>query len=152
MIRSKFSSVSTLDYLVAAVLTAVVPIAFAFSIYWFAPWGCDASEWLCLFPLSLIGVAPIGAICLPIMFRFNRQRRHPLPDGWLPFVFSVAVVSQVAMTVYSLWSLSDYMRRIFFYEVLIFPQGLATGAVVGAVFWSSLFMLDKRRARSHRVG
>lgn len=152
MIRSQFCSVGALDYVVAAVLTALGPIAFAFSIYWFAPWGCDANEWLCLFPLSLICVAPIGAICLPIVFRFNRQRRHPLPDGWLPFVVSVAVVSQVAVTVYSLWSLTDYMRRIFFYEVLIFPQGLATGAVVGAVFWSSLFMLDEIRARSHRGG
>jgi hypothetical protein len=150
MIRSQFSSVSALDYLVAAVLTAVVPIALAFSIYWFAPWGCDANAWLCLFPLSLIGVAPVGAIGLPIMFRLNRQRRHPLPDGWLFVVVSFAVASQVAVSVYSLWSLADYMRRIFFYEVLIFPQGLAAGAVTGAVFWSSLFMLDQKRARLQR--
>lgn len=150
MIRSQFFYVSTLDYLVAAVLTVVVPIALAYSIYWYAPWGCDASAWLCLFPFSLTGVAPIAATCLPILFRLNRQRRHPLPDGWLSVVLSVAIVSQVAVTGYSLWLLADYMRRIFFYEVLIFPQGLAAGAVTGAVFWCSLFMLNKRRSRLHR--
>ena len=149
MIRSKFFLVNALDYLFAAVLTAVVPIALAYSIYWYAPWGCDASAWLCLFPLSIIGVAPIAAICLPILFRLNRQRRHPLPDGWLLVVLSVAIVSQVAVTGYSLWLLADYMRKIFFYEVLIFPQGLAAGAVTGAVFWCALFMLNNRRSRLH---
>ena len=147
MIWSHFSSLGRFDYLIAAVLTAAIPIALAYSIYWFAPWGCDASAWFCLFPLALIGVAPIGAICLPILFRLNRQRREALPDGWLLVVVSVAVISQVAVTGYSLWSLADYMRLIFFYEVLIFPQGLAAGAVTGAVFWSSLFMLNKRRER-----
>ncbi len=149
MIRSQFLFVNALDYVVAAVLTAVVPIALAYSIYWYAPWGCDASAWLCLFPLSIIGVAPIAATCLPILFRLNQQRRHPLPDGWLLVVLSVAIVSQVAVTGYSLWLLADYMRQIFFYEVLNFPQGLAAGAVTGAVFWCSLFMLNNRRSRLH---
>ena len=149
MIWSQFSSVSKFDYIFAAVLTAVVPIAIAFSIYWFAPWGCDASAWLCLFPLSLIGVAPIGATFLPFLFRFNQKRRNALPNGWLVVIVLVAIVSQIGVSGYSLWSLADYMRRIFFYEVLIFPQGLAAGAVTGAVFWCSLFMLNKRRARLH---
>jgi hypothetical protein len=152
MIWSQFCSLSRFDYLIASVLTAAIPIALAYSIYWFAPWACDASAWLCLFPLSLIGVAPIGAICLPILFRLNQQRREVLPDGWLIVVVSVAVISQVAVTGYSLWSLADYMRRIFFYEVLIFPQGLAAGALTGVVFWCSLFMLNRRRARLRREG
>ena len=147
MIWSRFFSVSALDYLFAAILTATIPVVFAFSIYWIAPWGCETSAWLCLFPLSVIGVAPIAAICLPFLFRLNRQRRNPLPDGWLPVIVSLAVVSQVGVSGYSLWSLADYMRRIFFYEVLIFPQGLAAGALTGAVFWCVLFMLNKRRAK-----
>ena len=149
MIWSQFSAFRALDYLVAAILTAAIPIALAYSIYWLAPWGCDASAWLCLFPLSLIGVAPIAALCLPFLFRLNQKRRHALPDGWLLVIVSVAIVSQVAVTGYSLWSLADYMRRIFFYEILIFPQGLAAGALAGAVFWSSLFTLNKRRASLH---
>lgn len=150
MYRSHFSLVSVLDCLVAAFLTAVIPIALAYSIYWFAPWSCDASAWLCLFSLSLIGVAPIGAICLPILFRLNQQRRQTLPDGWLPVVVSVAAVSQVTVTGYSLWLFEDHIRRIFIYEILIFPQGLAAGAITGAVFWCSLAMLNTQRARLHR--
>ena len=150
MIWSHFSSLSKFDYSIAAVLTAATPIVLAYSIYWFAPWDCEASAWLCLFPLSLIGVAPIAAICLPILFRLNWKRREVIPDGWLPVVVSVAVISQVVVTGYSLWSLADYMSRIFFYEVLIFPQGLAAGALTGAVFWCSLFMLNKRRAKLRR--
>lgn len=150
MIWSHFRWLSRFDYLVAAVLTAAIPVALAYSIYGFAPWGCDASAWLCLFPLSLIGVAPIGAFCLPIVFRLNRQKRAALPDGWLPVVVSFAVVSQVGVAGYSLWSLADYMRRIYFYEVLVFPQGLAAGALTGAVFWCVLFVLNRRRARSRR--
>jgi hypothetical protein len=95
-------------------------------------------------------VSPIAATCLPILFFFNRQRRHPLPDGCLPVVSSVAIVSQAAVSGYSLWSFADYMRRIYFYEILIFPQGLAAGAVAGAVFWCSLFMLNDRRSRLSR--
>lgn len=150
MIWSRFCSVNTFDYLVAGASTAVVSIALAYSIYWAAPWGCDASAWLCLFPISLIGVAPIGAVCLPFLFRLNRKRSRPIPDGWLPFIVSVAAVSQLAVTGYSLWIFDDHMRRIFFYEVLIFPHGLAAGALTGAVFWYSLFMLNNRRARLHR--
>ncbi|MDU8946475.1 hypothetical protein [Ovoidimarina sediminis] len=150
MIWSRFCSVSTFDYLVAAVSTAVISVAIAYSIYLFAPWGCDASAWLCLFRISLLGVAPIGAICLPLLFRLNRQRHRAFPDGWLPFVVSVAIVSQVAVTGYSFWLFEDHIRRIFFYEILIFPQGLAAGAVTGAAFWCSLAILNKRRARLHR--
>lgn len=152
MIWSHFCSLSRIDYLVAAVLTASIPIALAYSIYWVAPWGCDTSAWFCLFPLSLIGVAPIGAICLSILFYLNRQRREALPDGWLPVVVSVATISQVAASGHSLWLLADYMGRIFFYEVLIFPQGLAAGALTGSVFWCSMFMLNRRRARLPRKG
>lgn len=147
MIWSRFCSVSTLDYLVAAFLTAVVSIATAFSIYWFAPWGCDTSAWLCLFPISLIGVAPIAAICMPILFSLNQRRPRALPDGWLPFVLSSAVVAQLVVTGYSLWLFEEHMRRNFIFEVLILPQGLAAGSLTGAVFWCSLFILNKRRGK-----
>lgn len=152
MIWSQFSKFNTIDYFIAALSTAVVSVAFAYTIYWFAPWGCDASAWLCLFPLSLIGVAPLGAICLPILFRLNLRRRRPIPDGWLPFISAVAAISQLGVTGYSLWLFDDRMRQIFFYEILIFPQGLAAGAMTGAVFWCSLYFLNNRRARLRRRG
>ncbi len=152
MIWSHFRSVSSLDYLIAAFLTAVVSLSIAYSIYLSAPWGCDANAWLCLFPISLIGIAPIAAVCMPILFGFNQRRRRTLPDGLLPFVVLVALVSQTMVTGYSLWHSEEHMRRIFFYEVLIFPQGLAAGALTSAVFWFALFALNRRREKLHGRG
>lgn len=148
MIWSPSSAISGGKYVFAGVLTAAIPVALAFTIYWSAPWACDASAWLCLFPLSLLGVAPVAALCLPIVFYLNRRRPHPLPDGWMPVVLLTGVVSQVLVTGYSLWLLEDYMRRVFFFEALIFPQGFAAGAVTGAVFWWSLALLSSSRTRS----
>src|SRR5512134_3231566 len=103
MTRSPDGDISTTDYLLAGVLTAVLPVALSFAIYWWAPWGCDASAWLCLFPLSLLGVAPIAALCLPIAFALNRRRHHPLPDGLMPVAVMTGVASQVLVTGYSFW-------------------------------------------------
>ncbi len=148
MIWSRSSIVTGSDCVIAGVLTAAVPVGLAFALYWLAPWGCDASAWICLFPLSLLGVAPVAALCLPILFHFNRRRRQPFPDGWLPVILLTGSVSQLLVTGYSLWTLADYMRRIFLYDALIFPQGFAAGATAGAVFWVSLALLGRMRKRS----
>lgn len=148
MNSSRFHGVTGVDLVIAGVLTAAIPVCLAFAIYWLAPWGCDASAWLCLFPLSLLGVAPVAALYLPILFHFNRRLRHPFPDGWLPVIVLTAGVSQLVVTGYSLWTLADYMRRIFLFDALIFPQGLAAGATTGAVFWASLALLCRMRKRA----
>ena len=139
---------ATRDYVRAGILTAVIPVALAFASYWLAPWGCDASAWLCLLPLSLLGVAPIAALCLPLLFYFNRRRLYPLPDGWFSIVLSTGVVAQGLVTGYSLWLAAPHIRRIFLFDVLVFPQGFVAGLIVGAVFWVSLIMFARSRQES----
>lgn len=122
----------------AGLLTAVVPVMLAFAAYWLAPWGCDANAWLCLLPISLIFVAPVAALCLPLLVVMNRRRPKPFPDGWLPVLSVTGLLAQLAISGASLWLAAPHMRRIFFFDVLIFPQGFVAGAIVGAVFWISL--------------
>lgn len=136
---------SARDLVRAGILTAVVPMAMALAIHGLAPWGCDASAWLCLLPLSLLGVAPIAALGLPILIFFNRRRRQPLPDGWLAVSLFTGCVSQVLASAYGFGSAADHMRRIFLFDVLIFPYGLVAGAMVGVVFWVSLVLPEKVR-------
>lgn len=152
MIWSQIRSASPLDYLIAAFLTAVASLSIAYSIYLAAPWGCDANAWLCLFPISLIGIGPVAAVIMPILFSLNRRRTRALPDGLLPFVVLVGLVSQAVVSGYSLWQSEEHMRRIFFYDVLIFPHGLAAGALAGAVFWCALYILNKRREKLRGQG
>lgn len=148
MARSHFGDITTRNYLLAGFFTAALPISLAFAIYWWAPWGCDASAWLCLFPLALLGVAPIAALCLPFAFFLNRRRNRPFPDGLVAVTSLTGVVSQVLVTAYAFWLLEDYVRRIFFFEALIFPQGFAAGAVTGATFWFSLVLAARREQSS----
>lgn len=82
---------------------------------------------------------------MPILFGLNQRRGRALPDGLLPFVVLVALFSQTMVTGYSFWQSEEHIRRIFFYDVLIFPQALAAGALVGTLFWCALYVLDKRR-------
>lgn len=138
------------DYVIAGVLTAVMSVSLAFAFYWLAPWGCDASAWLCLYPLSLLMAAPFAALCLPILLSLNRRRRCPFPDGWLMVIFVTAAMSQLLISGYSLWSLADYLRHNFLFEVLIFPQGLAAGATIGAAFCASLALLRWIRTMANR--
>lgn len=128
---------------VAAVLTAVLPAALGFAMYRSAPSGCDTNAWLCLFPISMFYLAPAAAVYLPVLFYLNRRRRRPLPDGLMPVALLTGVVTQFLASGVSLWSLADYMRRIHVHEVLIFPQALAAGIVIGAVFRLSLAVLSK---------
>jgi len=136
---------SASDYIIAGILTVVVPVTLAFASYWLAPWGCDANAWLCLLPLSLLGVAPIAALCLPILYFMNRRRVHPLPDGWFSIMLLTGFMAQMLVSGYSLWLFEPHMRRIFFFDILIFPQGFVAGVIVGAVFWISLAVLGKAR-------
>lgn len=133
----------------AGILTAVIPWAIAFAMHWWAPWGCDASAWLCVFPLSLSGIAPIAALCLPLLFFFNQRRRHPFPDGWLSIMVLSGCVSQLLVSAYGLWLVDDHVRRIFFFDVLMFPHGLVAGVLIGAVFRGSLALpgLQPKTAR-----
>lgn len=126
------------DYLRAGVLTAVVPLALAFGIYWLAPWGCDANAWLCLLPIALAYLALPAALFLPIAVFLNRRRARPWPDGLIPVVLATGLLAQAVVSGTSLWRSDPHMREIFFWDVLIFPQGLAAGAILGLVFRLSL--------------
>lgn len=135
-------------YIAAGILTAVIPVALAFAIHRLAPWACDASAWLCLFPLSMLYSAPFAALCLPLLVFVNRRRRNPFPDGWISVVSFTGVVVQVIITGTSLWITRPYIRHHFIFDVLIFPQGFAAGAVIGAVFWVSLAVFESK-SNSH---
>jgi hypothetical protein len=130
-------------YVWAGILTATIPMLLAYAIYWLAPWGCDANAWLCLLPLSLIVVAPIAALILPFAVFFNRRRRRPLPDGWLPITLSTGVLAQTGISATSLWLYGDYLRHLYLVDVLIFPQAFVAGAMVGTVFSASLSILSR---------
>lgn len=138
MNASPTSAFSTRDYVRAGILTAVIPVALAFAMYWLAPWGCDANAWPCLVSLSMLGTAPIAALCLPVLFFLNRRRSHPFPDGWLSVVVFTGCASQLLVTVSSVWVLADYVRRTFLLEALIVPYGFVAGAIIGAIFRASL--------------
>lgn len=133
--------------IVAGIVTALVPSAVALAIHRLAPWGCDASGWLCLFPLALLGVAPVAAVGLPIL-RFLKQRRrhHAFPDGWLTGTAWTACAAQLLVSTFSLIWADDHMRRLFFWDVLMFPYGLAAGAIAGMIFWGALASMGKARS------
>lgn len=133
------------DLVFAGIVTAIVPMAAAFTTYWLAPWSCDASAWLCLLQLSLIGVGPVAALCLPLALTLNRRRRAPFPDGLLPVMAVTGVVAQALVSACSLWLASPVLRRVFLFDVLILPQGLVAGVLVGAVFRLALTGLAGRR-------
>ena len=145
MNASPTSALSTRDYVRAGILTAVIPVALAFAMYWLAPWGCDANAWLCLVSLSMLGTAPIAALCLPVLVFLNRRRSHPFPDGWLSVMALTGCASQLLVTGVSLWALADYLRRIFLLEALIVPYGFVAGAIIGAIFRASLTSPMKSR-------
>jgi hypothetical protein len=143
MIWSPSRVLSARDLVRAGIFTAVIPVALAFTFYWLAPWGCDANAWLCLLPLALIYVSPIAALILPLAFLINRRRQSVIPDGWLSTMILTGIVAQLLVTVTSLWLNEPHIRRIFFFDVLIFPQGFVAGATIGAIFWVSLAAFGK---------
>ena len=129
---------SARDYIRAGILTAIVPVAGAFTSYWLAPWGCDANAWPCVLPLALLVIAPFAALVLPLLTLLNRRRRRPLPDGWISIALLSGVIGQLITSGASLWLNEPHVRRTFFVEVLVIPQGFVAGAIAGAVFWASL--------------
>lgn len=130
--------VSLRDLIRAGILTAVVPMAGAFTSYWLAPWSCDANAWLCVLPLALLSVAPFAALFLPVLLFVNRRRRRPLPDGWVSIFLLSGVFGQLMTSGVSLWLTAPYVRHVSVFEVLFIPQGFVAGAIVGAVFCVSL--------------
>ncbi len=130
----------------AGALTGVVLAALAFGSYRLAPWGCDNSAWACLLPISMLGIAPVAAIGLPVALLLNRRRRRPSPDGWLAVIPASGLAAQLLVTGWSLWTLKPYLLRHFLFEALIFPQAFVAGAIAGAVFcaWHRLLRRTPR--------
>ncbi|MEL7172366.1 MAG: hypothetical protein AAFU72_03445 [Pseudomonadota bacterium] len=129
-------------YLIAGVLTAVVPLAVAYIVFYSVPAGCDVNAWLCLFPVSLMYLAPCAAVAIPLLF-YIAGIRHIGFVGWIVLTLLVGSISQMLISGWSLFISAEYMRRIYFYEILIFPQGFAAGALCGAVFGAAMAGLRK---------
>ena len=129
----------------AALATGTVPVALGFGAYWMMPWGCDANAWACILPLCLIWLGPAGAVVLPVVFVLNRRRRRPLPDGIVPVTLAAGLAGQVAATGTALWLTEALIRRLFLWDVLILPQGFVAGAIVGAVFRTTLLAVASAR-------
>lgn len=86
------------DLVYAGIPALVVPVMMAFAIHRLAPWGCDASAWLCLFPFSLLCAAPIAALFLPALVFLNQRRSHPFFTGWLIPTALTGCASQLLVT------------------------------------------------------
>lgn len=128
-------------YILAGVLAAGIPMLAGNIIYRSAPGACYDSP--CALPLMLIVTPPYAVPVLVAIFALNRRLRTPFPDGFLPFVLLSGLVGQIGVSAYSYSMASDSIRRIFFYEVLFFPLGLAVIGCVGAVFWISAYGLAR---------
>jgi len=146
--RSIRKPLSARDYTRAGILTAAIPVLFACATLWFAPWACDAGAWLCLLSLTLIYVSPVAALLLPMAVFLNRRAAYSLPEGFLAVTLLTGFLAQVIVSSFSIWSSEPHMRRIFFVDILIFPQGFAAGVMVGALFWLSLYTLSRRPDRN----
>ena len=127
----------------AGILTAAIAAMMGYGIRLLAPSGCDASAWLCLLPLLLWIIGPVAGLCLPILVFFKRRRLPSLPDSFLAVTLLTGCAAQLLASAYGLGSASDHVRRIFFFDVLLFPQGFVAGIMVGAVFCVSLASLRK---------
>lgn len=144
------SQISVRECLLAGVATLTVPVVLAFGIYWWAPWGCDASAWLCLFPLALLGIAPLAALCLPVLALVDRRDLRPRPGGWLAVPLATGTVAQLCVSGYGLWQYSAYLRHTAVVDVLFLPQGFAAGVIAGGVFRAALWLAVRGRDRVKR--
>lgn len=133
-----------LSYLVAGFMAIVVPMGLGHSIYHSDPGACYDGP--CLLPLLLIISPPYAAPVLTVLFAVNRRTRKSLPDGWLPTVLASGIVGQIGMSVFGVLMASPNIRRIFFSDTLLVPQGLYVGLLVGVVFWGVLYACGRKSA------
>ena len=138
-------SLKAWHYLLAGLLAAAVPMALGLGLHRMNPGACYDSP--CLLPLALLLVPPCAAPALTLLFALNRRLGRPVPDGWLPGPLICGTMVQIVLSTVSLASAEAHMRRIFLFEMFLFPQGFLAGLAVGAVFWGALLASGRQAAR-----
>jgi hypothetical protein len=92
----------------------------------------------------LLKTPVFGAPALAACFAINRRIGRPFPDGWIPVVAVSGVLGQLVISVYLVWTASENLRNVFFWDLLSIPHGLVAGAVVGTVFWVTLHATGRK--------
>ena len=132
-------------YVYAAALAVLVPMALGYLVFWANPSRCYDSP--CALPLLLWTVPPFAAPMFAVGFAANRRCKKPLPDGWLPTLSVAGLAGQAAISAVGVLSAGPIMRRIFLSDIVLVPQGLIVGSLIGAVFWAALYALARSRAQ-----
>lgn len=132
------------SYLFAGFTASVVPMGLGYVIFLLDPGACYDSP--CALPLLLFVMPPYAAPVLTILFAINRRFERSLPDGWLPTILASGIVGQIGMSAFGVLMASPNIRRIFFSDILLVPQGLFVGSVVGVVFWVVLHACGRESA------
>lgn len=137
------------DYVCAALVTAVALPLFGLAVTQLVPATChtrgnsELMRWGCLLPGLLIVVPIFLAALIPFGLWINRQR---LPDGVLPGVICVGVLTHIALMALYLFFLDNAYRGSFLRAFLEIEQPFVAGALSAAVFWGVLALRQRRRA------
>lgn len=123
---------AVVSYLIAGFMAIVVPMGLGYVVL-SDPGACFDSP--CALPQLLPAIPPYAAPVLTSLFAINRRFERSLPDGWLPTILASGIVGQIVMSAFGVVMASLNIPRIFFSDILLDPQGLFVGLVVGVVFW-----------------
>ena len=126
-------------YILAALVTAIVPAATAALFLWLLPSACDFQKtkaiylWTCLLPGLLIAVpAVIGPLWSAIAYFIQRSGRR-FPDGRLALTLGTGLITQAILIGAYLLALEPAYRGLMLRELLVIPQPFVAGAIAGAV-------------------
>ncbi len=131
-------------YVLAAIVTSVLPAAAATVFLWLVPSACDIRgdeaiyRWLCLLPGLLIVVPIAVAFVLSFTSFLNARFGRRFPDGWFVTITGVGLRTHVVLSVSYLLALGPAYVEVFFREVIFIPQPFVAGATAAAVFWLTL--------------
>ena len=137
-------NLGVLSYVVAGITAIVVPIGLGYAIFHSDPGACYDSP--CALPLLLVIIPPYAAPALAVIFAISRRFEKSLPDGWLPTILASGIFGQIGISAFGVLMALPQTRQIFFSDVLLIPQGLCVGLVVGVVFWVVLYACGRKSA------
>jgi hypothetical protein len=132
------------DYILASVVTVLVPAFISGLLMWLVPGGCelrkDASDyrWTCLLPGLMIMVPAVVALCLPFAININRRLGRRFPDGWFVTILAVGAVTQLTFIGGFLLLLDPAYRGLLLNEIAFFPQPFVAGTIAGCIYWVAL--------------
>ena len=137
-------------YVAAGGLTAAVAMSFAYAVPWVANGGdcSEESAYFCLWFIVILVSAPITAFYLTLVLHLNRLRRKPLPHGILVIVPFSAILTQTLVSAFFVWVMWPPRSYRPLSEILLVPQGLVAGILVGVVYCVLLRLLTRRQQES----